>query len=169
MLRIEKKEFVSNLEEVYKSSSSVIITHYHGLTVAQVTELRKALRSNGAAFKVVKNTLAKIAASKSGLSCDLEMFAGPTAIAYSADPIAAAKIVVAFAKANDNLKVIGGFVDNRILDKEGVEALAKMPSLDDLRGGIVGLLQAPATKIVRILNAPAVQIARVIRAYADKE
>lgn len=168
MLRSEKKTFVSELEKIYQDSNSVIITHYHGLTVSQITNLRKALRENGASFKIVKNTLSKIAASNVKLTHDPEAFSGPTAIAYSKDPVAAAKGVVEFAKANDNLKVIGGIVNDKILNVVEVQQLAKLPSLDQLRGKIVGILQAPAANLARIIQAPAGSLARVIQAYSEK-
>ena len=168
MLRSEKKTFVSELEKIYQDSNSVIITHYHGLTVSQITNLRKALRENGASFKIVKNTLSKIAASNIKLTHDPEAFSGPTAIAYSKDPVAAAKGVVEFAKANDNLKVIGGIVNDKILNVVEVQQLAKLPSLDQLRGKIVGILQAPAANLARIIQAPAGSLARVIQAYSEK-
>ena len=168
MLRSEKKTFVSELEKIYEDSNSVIITHYHGLTVSQITNLRKALRENGASFKIVKNTLSKIAATNVKLPHDPEAFSGPTAIAYSKDPVAAAKGVVEFAKANDNLKVIGGIVNDKILNVVEVQQLAKLPSLDQLRGKIVGILQAPAANLARIVQAPAGSLARVIQAYSEK-
>lgn len=168
MLRSEKKTFVSELEKIYQDSNSVIITHYHGLTVSQITNLRKALRENGASFKIVKNTLSKIAATNVKLTHDPEAFSGPTAIAYSKDPVAAAKGVVEFAKANDNLKVIGGIVNDKILNVGEVQQLAKLPSLDQLRGKIVGILQAPAANLARIVQAPAGSVARVIQAYSEK-
>jgi large subunit ribosomal protein L10 len=168
VLRSEKKTFVSELEKIYEDSNSVIITHYHGLTVSQITNLRKALRENGASFKIVKNTLSKIAATNVKLTHDPEAFSGPTAIAYSKDPVAAAKGVVEFAKANDNLKVIGGIVNDKILNVVEVQQLAKLPSLDQLRGKIVGILQAPAANLARIVQAPAGSLARVIQAYSEK-
>jgi large subunit ribosomal protein L10 len=168
VLRSEKKTFVSELEKIYQDSNSVIITHYHGLTVSQITNLRKALRENGASFKIVKNTLSKIAATNVKLTHDPEAFSGPTAIAYSKDPVAAAKGVVEFAKANDNLKVIGGIVNDKILNVVEVQQLAKLPSLDQLRGKIVGILQAPAANLARIIQAPAGSLARVIQAYSEK-
>ena len=168
MLRSEKKTFVSELEQIYKDSNSVIVTHYHGLTVLQVTNLRKSLRENGASFKIVKNTLSRIAATNAKLEHNPEIFSGPTAIAYSKDPVAAAKGVVEFAKANDNLKIIGGIVNDKILSVSEVQQLAKLPSLDQLRGKIVGILQAPAANLARIVQAPAGSLARVIRAHAEK-
>ena len=168
MLRSEKKTFVSDLEEVYQASNSVIITHYHGLTVSEITALRRSLRDNGASFKIVKNTLSKIAASNAKVEYDPKMFSGPTAIAYSEDPVAAAKGVVEFAKTNDNLKIIGGIVNDKILDVSSIQQLAKLPSLDQLRGKIVGILQAPASKLARVTQAPAGALARVMKAYAEK-
>ncbi len=167
MLRSEKKEFVEGLEEIYRSSSAVIVTHYHGLTVSQITALRRSLRNNGAGFKVVKNTLAAIAARNAQLGKD-EIFTGPTAIAYSSDPVAVAKGVCEFAKAHDSLKVVCGVIDNNLIDAADVIRLSKMPSLNELRGQIVGLLQAPASKVVGVLQAPAAQLVRVSNAYASK-
>lgn len=169
MLKSKKESFVAELEKVYKTSSSVIITHYHGLTVAEVTRLRRSLREKGALFRVVKNTLSNIAATNAGTAHDSNMYSGPTAIAYSEDPVAAAKGVVEFAKTNDNLKIVGGIVNNMILDKNAVQQLAKLPSLDELRGKIVGLVQAPAAQLARIIQAPAGSLARVVKAFADKK
>ena len=133
-----------------------------------MTSLRRALKAKGAGFKVVKNTLSKIAASKAGIQDISSLLTGPTAIAYSEDPVEAAKVVVEFAKTNGSLKIIGGLVNNQLLDVQSVQHLAKLPSLNDLRGKIVGILQAPATKIARVAQAPAIQLARVLQAYAGK-
>lgn len=168
MLKSNKKKFVEELETIYKTSNSVIMTHYHGLTVAEITKLRSNLRKNGASFKVIKNTLSKIAASNTGLVDGEEFFSGPTAIAYSEDPVSAAKEVVEFAKTNDNLKIVGGVVNNEVLGVSSIEQLAKLPSLDVLRGKIVGILQAPAANLARVVQAPASALARVVQAYADK-
>lgn len=168
MLRSEKKEFVAELEEVYRDSNAVIVTHYHGLTVAQITELRRTLRDGGAKFKVVKNTLSKIAATNASVNSIGGILKGPVAIAYSTDPVAAAKGVVEFSKKNQDLKVIGGIVNNMLLSADQVEQLSKLPSLDELRGKIIGVLQAPATRIANVLQAPAAQIARVLDAYSKK-
>ncbi len=168
MLKSKKKSYVEELEGIYGSSSSVIVTHYHGLTVAQITNLRRILRDKGAGFKVVKNTLSNIAAKKAGVAHDENMYIGPTAIAFSKDPIAAAKGVMEFVKTNDNLKVIGGVVDGATIDVKSIEQLAKMPSLDELRSILIGLLQAPATKVARVLQAPAGSLARVVKAYSEK-
>ncbi len=168
MLRSEKQEFVAALEDVYKESKSVIVTHYHGLTVSQITSLRTALREKGAKFKVVKNTLSQIAARNSGLAASEEMFSGPTAVAYSTDAVAAAKVVVDFAKANNKLKIVCGIVDNQFVDAASVEKIAKLPSLEELRAKIIGLLMAPATKIAGVLQAPASQVVRLLNAYTKK-
>ncbi|ABV73089.1 50S ribosomal protein L10 [Rickettsia canadensis str. McKiel] len=168
MLRSEKSVAVEDIVNIYKESPSVIITHYHGLTVSQVSSLRESLKSQEAGFKVVKNTLAKIAANQTGLNNIVELFAGPTAIAYSKEPVGMAKLVVNFAKANDNLKIIGGVVDNHVLDKHSIKELSKLPLLNELRGKIVELLQAPATKVLGVLQAPSSSMARVIQAHASK-
>jgi large subunit ribosomal protein L10 len=168
VLRSEKHEFVVELEEVYKRSNSVIITHYHGLTVSQVTTLRRSLKAKNVGFKVVKNTLSKIAANKLGVDNITHLLAGPTALAYSEDFIDAAKVVVEFAKNNECLKIVGGLVNNQVLDVNSVQQLAKLPSLNELRGKIIGALQAPATKIAEVLQAPASGLARVLQAYANK-
>ena len=168
MLKSKKQEFVIELEEIYKQSDSVIITNYHGLSVSEVTSLRKNLRKNGAGFKVIKNTLAKIAANHTGLEELTKLLSGPTAIAYSKEPVLTAKTIVEFAKTNAKLKIIGGIVSNQILSEDEIQNLAKLPSLDEIRGKIIGLLQAPATKIAGILQAPASKLARVVKAYAEK-
>ncbi len=168
MLRSEKQKFVSELAEVYQQSGSLIVTHYHGLTVKQITVLRRSLREKGAGFKIVKNTLSKIAADNAGIKQISELFCGPTAIAYSEDPIIAAKTIVEFAKLNERLKIIGGIVDNQLLNVDEVKQIAKLPSLDELRGKIIGVLQAPATRIATVLQAPATGLARVLQAFADK-
>jgi large subunit ribosomal protein L10 len=168
VLRSDKHEFVNQLEEVYKRSNSVIVTHYHGLTVSQITLLRRSLKAKGAGFKVVKNTLSKIAASKAGIDVISHLLNGPTAVAYSEDPVEVAKIVVSFAKTNEALKIIGGLVNDQVLDANSIQQLAKLPSLNELRGKIIGVLQAPATKVVGVLQAPITKIVRVLKLYADK-
>jgi len=169
VLKAKKQELVQELEGIYKESGAVIVTHYHGLTVSQLTELRKSLKDKGASFKVVKNTLSKIAASNVGLGSASELLSGPTGIAYSKDPVSAAKGVVEFAKSNESLQVVGGLVDQKVFSVEEVNQLAKLPSLDELRGKIIGVLQAPAAKIAAVLNAPASQLARVVKAYSEKK
>lgn len=168
MLRSQKKDFVAEIETICKESSAVIFTHYHGLTVSQITELRRKLRDNDANFKVVKNTLFKIAAKNANVEIDESMNKGPIAIAYSKDPVGAAKGIVEFSKKNDSLKLIAGVVDNAVMDVNAIKTLSKLPSLDELRGKIIGLLQAPASKLASISQAPGGQLARVISAYANK-
>lgn len=168
MLRSEKQGFVSELEGIYKQAGSIIVTHYHGLTVSQISSLRKDLGGKGGKFKVIKNTLSRIAAGNAEVNELKSLLSGPTAIAYSEDPVTAAKVVVNFAKSHENLVIVGGVVNGKLLSRQDVQQLSKLPSLDELRGKIVGLLQAPSVKIARVLQAPASQIARVLQAYADK-
>lgn len=169
MKRLEKKQLVGAIEEIYRNSESVVMVHYHGLSVSDMTNLRESLRGQGANLKVVKNTLSKIAASSAGVSEEaLSLLKGPTAIAYSSDAVAAAKGVVEFAKKHPSLKVVGGVVSKEVLSADGIKTLASLPSLDELRGKIIGILQAPASKIVGVVQAPASQMARVLSAYATK-
>lgn len=168
MLRAEKQGYVDNLEEICNQSSTIIFTHYHGLTVSEVSKLRRLLKENGAKFKVVKNTLFKIAAEKANVTCDANVVSGPVAIAYSKDPVSAAKAVVEFAKSNKNLKIVGGVMDKSPLTISTVQSLSKLPSLDELRGSLIALIQKPASNIAATLVAPAAQLARVFNAYATK-
>jgi large subunit ribosomal protein L10 len=166
--RQEKAELIETLQTTLTASSTVVVTHQVGMTVAESSDLRAKMREAGAGFKVTKNRIAKLALKGTRYE-ELEgMFTGPTAIGTSEDPVAAAKALVDFAKANDKLTVIGGSMDGKTLDKAGVEALAKMPSLDELRGRLVGLIQAPAAKIARVTQAPAGKVARVIQARSDQ-
>jgi large subunit ribosomal protein L10 len=166
--RQEKAELIETLQTTLNASTTVVVTHQVGMTVAESSDLRAKMREAGAGFKVTKNRIAKLALKGTRYE-ELEgMFTGPTAIGTSDDPVAAAKALVDFAKANDKLTVIGGSMDGKILDKAGVEALAKMPSLDELRGRLVGLIQAPAAKIARVTQAPAGKVARVIKARSDQ-
>ena len=155
---------------MFADAGAVVVTHYMGLTVAEMTDLRLRLRKEGAAIKVVKNTLAlKALDGKLGDKGE-KLFTGPVAIAYGPDAVSAAKIAVQFAKENDKLKLVGGVLDQtNVLDEAGVRALATLPSLDELRGKLIGLIQAPATKIAGVLQAPAGQLARVFNAYATKD
>ncbi len=166
--RQEKAELIETLQTTLTASSTVVVTHQVGMTVAESSDLRAKMREAGAGFKVTKNRIAKLALKGTRYE-ELEgLFTGPTAIGTSEDPVAAAKALVDFAKANDKLTIIGGSMDGKILDKAGVEALAKMPSLDELRGTLVGLLQAPAAKIARVTQAPAGKVARVVKARSDQ-
>lgn len=164
-----KSAALENLKGVFEESGAVVVTHYTGLTVAEMTKLRIMLRKDGAHFKVVKNRLAKIALGGVGGDAAQALFQGPVGIAYSPDPVSAAKAVDEFAKENSKLVIIGGVMGEKVLDAAGVEALAKLPSLDQLRGKLIGLIQAPATKIAGVLQAPAGQLARVVSAYASKD
>lgn len=170
MDRAQKQESIESLKSVFNDAGAVVVTHYMGLTVAEMTDLRLRLRKEGAAIKVVKNTLAlKALDGKLGEKGD-KLFTGPVAIAYGPDAVSAAKIAVQFAKENDKLKLVGGVLDQtNVLDENAVRALATLPSLDELRGKLIGLIQAPATKIAGVLQAPAGQLARVFNAYATKD
>jgi len=167
--RAQKRQVVSELNEVFSNASAVVVTHYSGLNVAEITDLRRRMREAGASFKVTKNRLTKLALDGTPYGEIADLFTGPTAIAYSADPVAPAKVAVEFAKSNENLIVLGGAMGETQLDTDGVKALAALPSLDELRGKIVGLLQAPATKVAGVLQAPAGQLARVLAAQGAKD
>ncbi len=168
MERAAKKELVTTLNEVFKASNVVVVAHYAGLTVAQMQNLRKQAKQAGASVKVAKNRLAKIALEGTDASVVAPLLKGPTVIAYSGDPVAAPKVASDFAKANDKFVILGGAMGKTALNPDGVKALASLPSLDELRAGIVGLVQAPATKGAQLINAPAAKLARVVQAYADK-
>jgi large subunit ribosomal protein L10 len=169
MDRSQKTDAVAQLNAVFNEAGVVVVTRNLGLTVAQSTDLRTKMRDAGASYKVAKNRLAKLALKDTDYTSIEEYLTGPTALAYSADPVAAAKAVVEFAKTNDKLEIVGGSMGSTALDANGVKALASMPSLDELRAKIVGLVNAPATKVVRLVNAPASKLARVFGAYAAKE
>jgi large subunit ribosomal protein L10 len=167
--KAKKAEVVEELKSVFANAGSVVVAHYSGMTVAQLGDLRSRMRASGASFKVAKNRLAVRALQGTAVEAISHLFKGPTGIAYSKDPVAASKVVMAYAKDNAKLVVLGGAVGATTLDAEGVKALASLPSLDQLRGKIVGLLMAPATKVAGVIQAPAGQLARVISAYANKE
>lgn len=169
MDRAEKKAVVDSLAKTLSETSVVVIARNHGLTVAQVTDLRTKMRAAGATFKVTKNRLARIALEGTPYQPIGELLTGPTGFATSTDPVAAAKVAVDFAKTNDKFEIVGGAMGATVLDVSGVKALAELPSLDELRAKIVGLVQAPATKLASLVNAPAGKLARVVGAYAAKE
>ena len=169
MDRAEKEELVTSLNGVFSETAVVVVAHYAGLTVAQLSELRTQMREAGASVKVAKNRLVKLALKGTEVDHIEELFKGPTLIAYSDDPVAAPKIAVAFAKKNDEFVILGGAMGSTNLNPDGLKALAAMPSLDELRGKIVGLIKAPATDIAQIVKAPAGQLARVVGAYASKD
>jgi len=166
--RAQKVEFVSTLNAVFQNTGVVVVTHYQGMSVAQMNDLRVRMRDAGASFKVVKNRLVKLALDGTDAEGIKELFDGPTAIAYSDDPVAAPKVAATYARENDKLVILGGAMGPTILDQSGVKALAELPSLDDLRARIVGMVQTPATRIAGVLQAPGGQVARVLGAYASK-
>ena len=168
MERAVKKEQIASLGEVFKTTKVVVVAHYSGLTVAQMQSLRRQMRQAGASVKVAKNRLAKIALEGTDVASIVPLLKGPAVIAYSGDPIAAPKVAVDFAKANEKFVILGGAMGKTTLDPNGVKALAALPSLDELRAKIVGLIQAPATKIAQVVIAPASKVARVVQAYASK-
>lgn len=168
MDRAGKKELVTALNGVFKATGVVVVAHYSGLNVAQMQTLRKQMKQAGAAVRVAKNRLAKIALEGTDAAAIVPLLRGPTLIAYSGDPVAAPKVAADFAKTHEKFVILGGAMGKSALDANGVKALAALPSLDELRAKIVGLVQAPATKIARLVNAPAVKVARVVQAYADK-
>jgi large subunit ribosomal protein L10 len=169
MDRAEKAEMVAELKQTFSESNVVVVTRNLGLTVAQSTVLRNRMRDAGARFRVAKNRLALIALEGTTYAPIGEMLTGPTALATSSDPVAAAKVAVDFAKTNDRFEIVGGAMGDTLLDVNGVKALAELPSLDELRAKIVGLVQAPGTKIAQLVSAPAAKLARVVGAYAAKD
>ncbi len=169
MDRAAKRELVKQLHDVFQDTGVVVVAHYAGLTVAQMSDLRKRLKEVGGTVRVAKNRLVKLALEDTDQVGITELFKGPTCIAYSKDPVAAAKVAMAYSKENDNLVILGGAMGATVLDPGGVRALAELPSLDELRAKLVGLLNAPATKIVRTLNEPAAKLARVIQAKANED
>jgi len=169
MDRSRKAESVAQLSATFQEVGVVVVTRNLGMSVAQATELRTKMREAGAAYKVAKNRLAKLAIADTDYAGIGEFLSGPTALATSVDPVAAAKAIVDFAKTTDKIEIVGGAMGTQVLDAEGVKALASMPSLDELRAKLVGLVQAPATKLAQLTTAPAAKLARVVGAYAAKE
>ena len=166
MDRAQKPIVVEELNRTFNEVNVVVVTRNLGLTVAQSTALRLKMREGGATYKVTKNSLAKIATKGTVYESISDLLTGPVALASSIDPVAAAKIVVEFAKTNDKLEIVGGAMGGQVLNADGIKALASMPSLDELRGTLIGLVQAPATKIAQLTTAPAAKLARVFGAYA---
>ncbi|MCZ8184729.1 MAG: 50S ribosomal protein L10 [Beijerinckiaceae bacterium] len=169
MDRAGKEELVSTLNSVFSKASVVVVAHYSGLTVAQMQKLRKEMKAAGATVKVAKNRLVKIALDGTEVASIAGLMKGPTILAYSDDPVAAPKVAVDFAKGNDKLVILGGAMGKTALNVDGVKALATMPSLDELRAKLIGLIQAPATKIAQLSTAPAAKLARVFGAYAKRD
>ncbi len=168
MSRAQKEAEIKQLNERFSNDELVVVTHYSGLTVADMSALRGELRKEGGSFKVTKNSLAKRAIKGTRFEALGDMFTGPTGVATSQDPVAAAKVAHNFAKDNDNLVILGGALGEMILDVEGVESLAKLPSLDEIRSKLVGLLQTPAQKVAGVLQAPARDLVGVTQAYGEK-
>lgn len=168
MNREEKATQIDALNRTFAATTLLVVTRQSGLTVAEVSDLRRRMRAGGASYKVTKNRLARLALKGTKFEGIDSLFVGPTAVAVSKDPVAAAKVAVDYAKENEKLTIVGGALGEKVLDAEGVKALATLPSLDQLRGKIIGLIQAPATKIAGVLAAPAGQLARVLKARAEK-
>tara|TARA_Y100000590_G_scaffold157684_2_gene181159 strand:- start:7189 stop:7716 length:528 start_codon:yes stop_codon:yes gene_type:complete len=166
--RSEKKDFVENLKNEFNNSSSVIVAHYSGLTVNQVEDLRKEMRNNGAKFKVTKNRLAKLALEGTQFKDIVNLFSGPTAIAYSNDPVAPAKVAVNFEKKFENFKIIGGGYEGEKIDLDKINFLATLPSIDELRGKLIGLIMTPAQKIAFAIKEPGAQLARLVSMRSSK-
>ncbi len=169
MDRSQKAESVAQLNAVFNEVGVVVVTRNLGLSVDQSTDLRSKMREAGASYKVAKNRLAKLALKDTDYAGIEEYLSGPVGLAWSEDPVAAAKAAVDFAKSNDKLEIVGGSMGTQVLDEAGIKALAAMPSLDELRGKIVGLVNAPATKVAQLVNAPAAKLARVFGAYGAKD
>lgn len=166
--RAEKSQLVDTLSSVFKDTGVIVVAHYSGLSVAQMTALRARMREAGGGVRVAKNRLVKLALKGTDAESISDLFEGPTVIAFSKDPVAAAKVAIDFAKVNEKLVIRGGAMGRTALDADGVKALATLPSLDELRGKLVGLIASPATRVAQVLNAPAAQLARVLSAYAEK-
>lgn len=169
MERSKKEALVAELHDTFEKSNLVVVTHHKGLTVAEVSDLRQQMRAAGAGFKVTKNRLAKIALKGTKFEHLEDQFVGPTAVAYSEDAVAAAKVCAEFGKKNDKLEILSGGLNGQGLTKEQVDNLASLPSLDELRGKLIGLIQAPATKVAGVVQAPAGKLARVFAAYGSSE
>jgi large subunit ribosomal protein L10 len=169
MERAEKRDVVSALHDVFAKTGVVVVAHYAGLSVAEMTKLRSDMREAGGRVKVAKNRLVKLALEGTDANGIADLMTGPTCLAYSDDPMAAPKAAVKFAKGNENFVILGGTMGTTLLDPKAVSSLAELPSLDELRSTLIGLIQAPATKIARTVNEPAAQLARVFSAYGNKD
>jgi large subunit ribosomal protein L10 len=167
--RAAKKELVATLSGVFRDTGVVVVAHYSGLNVAQMQTLRRHMKQAGAAVRVAKNSLARLALQGMDAAVVMPLLKGPTLIAYSGDPVAAPKVAAEFAKANEKFVILGGAMGKTALDQNGVKGLASLPSLDELRAKIIGLISAPATKIAQVVNAPAAKLARVVEAYSKKD
>jgi large subunit ribosomal protein L10 len=167
--RAFKQQWIEETNQKVADANILLVAHYKGLTVAEITDLRVKVRAAGAGFRVTKNLLAKRAVAGTNYEKVSHLFKGPTAVAYSSDPVAAAKVLSEFAKKNEKLVLVGGAFGNTVLDKAAIQQLASLPSLDELRAKIIAMLQTPATRIAGVLQAPAGQLARVFNAYATKD
>jgi large subunit ribosomal protein L10 len=167
--RAQKSELVTTLNTVFKETGVVVVTHNLGLTVPQMNTLRSKMAEAGGSTKVAKNRLAKLALEGTDAAGIADLFTGPTMVSYSGDPVAAPKVIADFAKTHDKLVILGGALGSTVLNADGVKALADLPSLDELRARLVGMIQTPATRIAGVTQAPAAQLARVMQAYADKD
>lgn len=168
MDRLAKKQWVESMNSAFNETALVVVAKHEGLTVAEVSDLRVQVRAAGASFKVTKNKLARLALKETQHEGLTDYFDGPTAVAYSQDPVAAAKVIAKFAKGNDKISILAGGLSGQILSDKEIKALAELPSLDELRSKLLGLFLAPQTKVATLMNAPATQLARVISAYAAK-
>jgi len=166
--RSQKEELVASLHQTFAETNLIIVTQQSGMTVAEVSDLRRKMRDAGASYKVTKNRLTRLALEGTKFEALKELFTGPTAVAVSLDPVAAAKVCVAYAKANEKLIIVGGAMGGTQLDAQAIQSLATLPSLDQLRGKLIGLLQAPATKVAGVVQAPAAQLARIFSAYSSQ-
>ena len=169
MERAEKREVVSALHDVFAKTGVVVVAHYAGLSVADMTKLRSDMREAGGRVKVAKNKLVKLALDGTDAKGISDLMTGPTCLAYSDDPVSAPKVAVKFAKGNEKFVILGGAMGTTVLDAQAVNSLAELPSLDELRGKLIGLIQAPASKIARTVNEPGAQLARIFAAYGAKE
>lgn len=169
MERTEKRDFVASLATVFGETSFVLVGRNAGLTVAAVDDLRRRMKANGATYKVAKNRLAMRALDGTRFQGISPLLKGPTALAWSSDPVAVAKTAVEFAKGNDKFVILGGALGNQMLDANGIKALAELPSLETLRASLLGMIQTPASRIASVLQAPGGQLARVFKAYADRD
>ena len=167
--RAEKREFVASMHEAFSGAGAIVVAHYTGLTVSEISAFRAKVKEAGGTVRVAKNRLAKIALQGTSAAHAADLFRGQTLICYSADPVTAPKAAVDFARTNDKLVIIGGAMGATSLDQDGVKALASLPSLDKLRARLVGMIQTPATRVAQVVNAPAAQLARVFGAYARKD
>lgn len=169
MNREEKQELVAELRTSFGEASTIVVAHYSGMTVKELESLRAKVREAGASFRVTKNRLTRLALEGTKFDGLSDLFTGPTGIAVSSDPVAAAKVIVDFAKTNDKLVILGGAMQGNVLGLDGIKALASLPSLDTLRAGLLGLISTPATRIAGILQQPGASVARVLSAYASKD